>query len=270
MQALRRVLLGMVLAYAALCAFLFITQRSHIYHPSVEFPVMPERDHAGYIRVSTSDGLTLVGWYAPAAPGRKTILYYHGNAGHIGHRWKMVEPYVAAGYGVLLAGYRGFGGNEGRPGEQGLYKDARAYLDYLTGRRSVPVSDIVLFGESIGSGPAIQIAQENPDAAALILLTPFSSIADIARRHFFYVPVGLLLRDRFDNISKVGSLGMPQYYYAAQNDEIVPPDLTRALFEAASEPKFWHMFEKAGHNNINGPDLTHAVLDALSDLEEKR
>lgn len=270
MRALSRFFLGVLILYAAFCATLFVTQRNHIYHPNEEFPSIPERAGAGFVRVASDDGLTLIGWHAPAQDNKKTILYFHGNAGHIGHRWRMVEPYVEAGYGVLLASYRGYGGNEGRPSEQGFYHDARAYLNFLTGERDVPLPRIVVYGESIGSGPAVQIASENPDLAGLVLITPFSSVADIARDKFFYVPVDLFLLDRFDNIAKVGALAMPQYYFAAGADEIVPPASTRALYEAASEPKFWHEFPNLGHNRINHPALIEAVTDVLAAMEENR
>lgn len=266
MRALKRIVFQAVLVYAAFCIALCLMQRSFIYHPNTDFPSITEREGAGYIRVATEDGLTLVGWYAPAQEGKKTILYYHGNAGNIGHRWRAVRPHVEKGYGVLLAGYRGFGGNEGRPSEQGFYKDARAYLSFLTDERDVPLTDIVLYGESIGSGPAVQMASEYPDAAALILITPFSSIADIARRRFFFVPTGLMLFDRFDNIDKVGSLAMPQYYFAAGADEIIPPEFTLALYEAASEPKTWRLFDDVGHNDIHKPELTVAVQNALMEI----
>lgn len=270
MRAVMRFLLGVAMAYAALCLTLVITQRSHIYHPNIEFPAIPEREGASYIRVATEDGLTLVGWYAPAQEGKQTIVYYHGNAGNIGHRWRAVRPHVEKGYGVLLAGYRGFGGNEGRPSEQGFYKDARAYISFLTDERDVPLSDIVLYGESIGSGPAVQMATEYPDAAALILITPFSSIADIARDRFFFLPTDLMLFDRFDNIDKVGALSMPQYYFAAGADEIIPPKFTLALYEAASEPKAWRLFDGVGHNDIHKPELTKAVQDVLAGLGETK
>lgn len=269
MRTFRRIIFQAVLLYAVFCLTLALTQRSFLYHPDTDFPSVPEQEGADFIRVATEDGLTLLGWYMPPQEGKKTILYFHGNAGNLGHRWRAVRPHVAQGYGVLLAGYRGFGGNEGRPSEQGFYKDARAYISYLTERHGTALSDIVLYGESIGSGPAVQMATEYPDAAALILITPFSSIADLARNRFPIVPTDLMLFDRFDNIAKVGSLAMPQYYFAAAADEIIPPAYTLALYDAASEPKAWRLFDGVGHNDIHKSDLTEAVQEVLATLGER-
>ncbi len=264
--AIGKFFLGIFIFYAALCATLFLVQRSLIYYPDKRFPEISEREDGGFIRVATDDGLTLIGWYMPAAPGKKTILYFHGNAGHIGHRLPMVETYINEGYGVLLAEYRGYGGNPGKPSEQGFYKDARAYLDFLRAGRGVPLSDIILYGESIGSGPAVQMAFEHAGIGGLLLITPFSSALDLARRTFFFVPVEMLMRDRFDNLSKISALSLPQYYFVAGADEVIPAESSRLLYEAAPEPKFWHEFPTMTHNQIHQESLIQAVSKVLADL----
>ncbi len=233
-----------------------------IYHPAGA-PNPIDADIAGMLVVSygTSDGLVLGGWYRPARAGLQTLVYFHGNAGHLGDRLILVQPYLDAGYGVLLAGYRGYGGNPGRPGEEGFYADGRAALAWLAANGVAP-SRTVLFGESLGTGVAVQMAVEYR-IAGLVLQSPFTSVVDVGQDKVPWLPVSLLMTDRFDSLSKISRITAPLLLIHGEADRVVPIHLGRRLFEAAPEPKTAQFVPGAGHNDLHRFGAGEAVLEFL-------
>ncbi len=217
------------------------------------------------VEYHTEDGLVIGGWYRPARNGLATLAYFHGNAGHHGDRADLVEPYFDAGYGVLLAGYRGYGGNPGQPDEDGLYADGRAAISWLSDT-GVPADHLVLFGESLGTGVAVQMAIEH-EIAGLILQAPFTSTVDVGQYMVPFLPVSLLVTQRFDNLSKIDRISAPLLLIHGEADGIVPVRFGRELFDAAPNPKTAHFVPEAGHNNLDEfaiSDLVIAFLDSLS------
>ncbi|MFQ5958933.1 MAG: alpha/beta hydrolase [Alphaproteobacteria bacterium] len=249
--------------YAALAGALYLGQRRMMYYPdaSVPSPVSWGVPEMQPVALDTADGLRLLAWYRAAAAGRPTLVYFHGNAGHIGYRGEKVRPYLDAGYGVLLLSWRGYGGNPGSPSEEGLYHDGRAALSYLAGE-DVPPARVVLYGESLGGGVAVQMASERP-VGAVVLEAPFTSLADVAQRHFWYVPARHLVRDRFDSKAKIARIGAPLLVFHGELDRVVPADLGRALYDAAAEPKEARFYPAAGHNDLYDHGAAQAVLDFL-------
>ena len=166
-------------------------------------PTPPDRfaanlEHMEEVRVETEDGLTLLSWYRPAPEGRPTIVFLHGNGGNIGGRGYKANPLIEEGFGLMLVGYRGYGGNPGHPTEEGLYADARALLRWLDAE-GVPSSSTVLYGESLGSGVATKMALEFP-VAGVVLEAPYTAVVDVAADQYWYVPVRTLMKDRFDSV----------------------------------------------------------------------
>ena len=211
------------------------------------------------VTLATRDGLELSAWYRPAASARApTLVYLHGNAGHIGHRGTKVRPYLDAGYGVLLVSWRGYGGNPGRPNEAGLYADARAGLDFLQ-EKGIPEALIVIYGESIGSGPAIQMATERA-VGAVVLEAPFTSLGALAQTHYWYLPARVLVRDKFANLDKIAQIGAPLLIVHGERDRVTPVALARQLFAAASEPKQVEYIGAAGHNDLYDHGAARAVI----------
>ena len=252
-------LIDSALRYAAIAIFVFagailllwVFQRSLLYFPP---PGKPDPRMAGpmqTVRVETADGLTLEGWYAPPMGEEdEIIILFHGNAGRIDYEAPRMAPYLAAGKGVLLAEYRGYGGNPGRPSEAGFYEDGRAYLDWLAGKQGIGPERIVLYGESLGSGVAVQLASETR-YKALILSVPFSSALDVARRQYGFVPfLDRLMRDTYRNDEKIAAIGAPLFIGVAEQDRIVPARFGLRLFELANEPKTLKLYEGAGHNDL--------------------
>ena len=260
------------IAYLGLVAGMYAFQRSFLYFPSAVSPAPADYGAADMQVVhyppetAPDGGAPLTGWYRPAADGRPTIAYFHGNAGHLGDRGDKIRPYLDAGYGVLLAAYRGYGGHPGRPTEAGLYADARAAVDWLVGQGLAP-SDVVLYGESLGSGVAVQIGTEYA-VAALVLEAPFSSVVDVGQARFPFLPVGWLMHDRFDSAAKIGSVAAPILILHGERDFTVPIRFGRRLHNAAADPREFAHFPAAGHNDLYDHGAAERVLAFLEGLRD--
>jgi len=260
------VVLGVVVAiYLAVLTLLFFMQRSLLFVPSRQRPDVAE---AGpdfpmrAIEILTADRLRLLAWYRPPPSNPGTLLLYlHGNAGHIGHRTDRVRPYLEAGFGVLLVEYRGYGGNSGRPSEAGLYVDARAALDFLA-QEGVTPERIVLYGESLGTGVAVQMAVERA-CAALILEAPYTSVAAVAQSRYWMFPVRQLVLHKFDSLAKIGRIRCPIFVMHGERDRIIPIRYGRELFQAAPEPKEAWWFAEGNHTNFDEFGGPAAVLGFL-------
>ncbi|MEZ5919167.1 MAG: alpha/beta hydrolase [Alphaproteobacteria bacterium] len=257
--------------YLAVCAFMFLYQRHLMYFPDTVRPDAPAVEEI--VKLRTVDGLDLQGWYfAPRNQGKPVIAVFHGNAYHALGRMPKLQRYRDAGYGLLLAEYRGYGGNPGSPTEEGLYKDARAFLQWLRMEKGVEPSKTVLYGESLGTGVAVQMAAEaaeNEPYSALILEAPFSATVDLARKTYFYLPVDLLMKDQFRSREKIGKIRMPLLVLHGDRDEVVPLQSGQALFEAAHNPKTFIVIDGGTHHNLYSYGAASYVTDFLSGLEKK-
>ncbi len=156
--------------------------------------------------------------------------------------------FARAGYGVLLVEYRGYGGNPGSPSEAGFYADGEAAFEYLR-RQGITGDRLVLYGESLGSAVAIELAATQK-IAALVLKSPFTSIASVARYHYPLVPAGLLVWDRFNSLARIGRVAAPILFLQGGDDRVVPPRFGQALFDAAPEPKQRWFVPDAGHEDL--------------------
>jgi fermentation-respiration switch protein FrsA (DUF1100 family) len=252
-----------LLAILALVLLLFwLGQRRMIYFPfgEVPAPAAAGLPRAEEITFSTDDGLTLRGWFVRAQATATTVIVFNGNAGNRAFRAPLAAALAARGISTLLFDYRGYGGNPGRPTEEGLAADARAARRYVTGRAGG--DRVVYFGESLGTGVAVRLAAEH-QPAALILRSPFTSLTDTGRHHYPFLPVSLMLTDRFASIDRIGDVRCPLLVIAGDRDSVIPVDQSRRLFEAAREPKRLVIVERADHNDY---DLLagERVLDAIA------
>lgn len=223
-----------------------------IYFPSRELEASPEALSLAHeeLRLETEDGVSLHAWFLPSERGKgATVLYCHGNGGNISHRLlRVLEMRAKLGVDVLLFDYRGYGRSEGSPSEEGTYRDARAAYRYLTAQRGLPAEAIVLYGESLGAAIALTLAIEAP-VRALVLEAPFTSIADMAREAYPFLPVAGLLRTRYDSLTKISRLETPLLVVHGTEDATVPFGQGRRLFERAPEPKRFLAVEGAGHSD---------------------
>jgi len=241
----------LLILYAGIVAYVYSIQRSLLYFPSHTY-VTPRAAMANpalmELPVTTADGVALKGWYAPAAGKTLTLVYFHGNGDDLESSAPVARIYIRAGYGILLAEYRGYSGLPGTPTEAGLYDDARTYLRALIAA-GVDPHGIVLFGRSLGTGVAAQMATEFP-VGGLILLSPYRSIPDVAADHFPFLPVRLLMKDRFETVRKIGSIKVPMLVANGGRDEVIPPTQGREIYALANEPKEFFFAPTAGHNDM--------------------
>ena len=260
----------LLLLMIGLFAFVMLFEDRFIYFPS-KYPegiwnVANQRAPAGEIFpqvedvwMKTADGVRIHGWYCTPqinlsgqtspVPIEMTLLWFHGNAGNISHRYEVVRELVNLKIAVFIIDYRGYGRSEGSPSEQGLYRDARAAWNHLTNERGVPANRIVLFGDSLGGAVAIDLAIE-VEPAGLIAQSSFTSISDMAAEVMPFVPT-LFLRTKMDSLAKIPRVSCPKLFIHSPNDEMVPFRMGRSLFDAAREPKQFYEVAGASHNEMD-------------------
>ena len=254
-----------LVSYVIFTGGVFLFQRSLLYPASQNVPNPAAYGVPGIeeVQTETADGLRLTHWYRPPRePGAAVVVVFHGNAGNLGDRVPKLVEILRAGYGMLLMGYRGYGGNQGRPSEEALTGDARGLLDWLAGQ-GVPPERTVLYGESLGSGIAVKLAAER-EVAGVILEAPYTSIAELAQLHYWYLPAKWLILDRWNSLDIVAGLRAPLLVVHGGRDRTVPPRYSRRLFEAAPEPKEYFLFDQASHNDLyDFPQVPARVIDFL-------
>jgi fermentation-respiration switch protein FrsA (DUF1100 family) len=242
---------ALVLAAALLLAGCEDVVRGFMYYPS---QVLLSPQAAGVpemevVKLETADGLALLSWYAGAdTPNRQTLVYFQGNGGNIAGRAPKVRRFLDLGYGVLLLGYRGYGGNPGVPSEAGLLADGRAALQFLAAQGLRP-EQVVLQGESLGSAVAVGLASEST-VGAVILEAPFTSALDVGRHKFPLLPVSLFIKDRYDSLARIDRIGAPLLIIHGEQDQNVPANQGRRLLAAAQAPKQAVFLPDAGHNDL--------------------
>jgi hypothetical protein len=252
--------------YGSVVGGLYFFQRRLLYRPRPTRPALNDLALLGVceIELTTKDGLTLFSWYLPPPAGRPVIAYFHGNGGNIGYRTERLRRFAAAGYGVLLAEYRGYGGNPGEPCERGLFADAEAALDFLAAC-DVSSDDIVLWGESLGSGVAVHLAATRA-IGAVVLEAPFTSVAACAQRRYPFVPAAWLVHDRFDSLSRIAQVTAPLLILHGERDMVAPVHHGRALLKAATAPSEGWFSPSASHENL----AEHGALDVAISFIERR
>jgi fermentation-respiration switch protein FrsA (DUF1100 family) len=216
------------------------------------------------VTLATPDGLELSAWYAPAPPGRPTVVIFPGKSGSLRSQGYRLQRFKGARMGALLLAYRGYSGNAGRPTERGLYTDARSALDWLQSR-GVASESIVLYGASLGSGVATRMATEDV-YAAVVLEAPYTSLVDVAALRFPIIPVRWLMRDRFDSLARIKAVTEPLLIMHGDSDTVVPQRLGRLLYAAANAPKegFWP------HGVLHKDIFGRGGFDAARDFIERR
>jgi fermentation-respiration switch protein FrsA (DUF1100 family) len=253
--------------YGLIVGALYAMQRPMIFQAGMS-PTPPVLNSVpGFQEVShrTKDGLDLRALYRPAASKALTLVYFHGNADGLSGSLRVTERLVARGYGLLLVGYRGYDGNPGSPTESGLYADGRSAMRWLS-EHGVPGSRTVLVGNSLGSGPAAEIAATHP-VAGLVLISGYTSLPDVAASAYPLIPVRLLMRDRFDNIGKINRVMAPILILHGTADRTIPYSHAVSLAGAAGNRAQLVPFEGIGHELVGSSSLSPTIDHWLSFLQ---
>lgn len=261
-----RMIVWVIAAYLCVLALLYSFQRNLVFLPSGEDPFVHMNKPFRPFSYRTPDGIKLRGMWHPPREDRPTIIYFHGNAGHLGNRLFKAKLFVARGYGVALVGYHGYDGNPGFPSEQNLYADARAAI-HAVRHKKISDKDIVLYGESLGTGVATQMATEMPDIRALVLEAPYTSVPDVAQKRYWFFPVHPLIKDRFESAGKITALKMPILVIHGTRDLTVPYSFGRKLYNLVnSDKKQFVSLDGAGHSNLydfGAEEAMHEFLEKL-------
>ncbi|MCB9883089.1 MAG: alpha/beta hydrolase [Planctomycetes bacterium] len=257
----------LAILYAIVVLLAWGFQRKMIYVPApgpVDVPYGMTYQRIQDIAIPTADGETLRAWFWPGER-EATIVVFHGNAGHRGHRLPWITRLRDLGYTVLIFDYRGYGGSTGSPSEEGLYADGEAVLSWL---KEHGIGEVIYLGQSLGSGVAVEMASRHAPRG-LIVQGAFTSLVDVSATHYPFLPAHWLLSDRYENVDKIGSLDCPILILHAEHDEVVPPELGEELARHARNAHFVTI-EGATHNTMaevggtHYEDVVRAFLDEVT------
>jgi len=239
----------LLLTYLALATVLYFMQPRFLYSPMREVFSTPAELKLDFEDVvfKTTDGFKLSGWYIPANNSKLTLLFCHGNGGNIAHRLDSINIFHNLGLNCFIFDYRGYGDSQGKPGEEGTYKDAMAAYNWLIEDKKTPAENIIIFGRSLGGSVAAQLAGK-VEARSLVVESAFTSYIDIAKEYYPYMPVRWFARFGYRTIDYINNVHCPVMLIYSRNDEIVPYKFGLEIYEAANEPKeFIEIF--GGHND---------------------
>lgn len=252
------------MAYAGIVAFMYGRQRALLFHPSSDRPEIDQTALNGVREelIETSDGLSLLSWYAPpTSRDRGIFLVLHGNAGSLAERTEKLRPIRDAGFGVLALAWRGYSGNSGQPTEPGLMLDAEAAADRLLDLGHAP-DEIILYGESLGTAIATRLATKLP-VAALILEAPPLSIVKVGQQRYPWLPVDRLLKDRFETDRYIADVRCPVLIMHSRVDKVVPFEMGRELADLANGKAEFRAFDEASHVDLYLHGATEKILGFL-------
>ena len=264
MKYLYLALSSIILAYIIIVLFTYLYQRKLLYHPS-------ENNYTGdeiqfeykEVFIEVDKDIKLKSWFLKKNVKKdKTILYFHGNAGDLTNRVHKLNELNKLNVNILIISWRGFSGNPGKPTEKNLYNDAKKSVEWLN-EAGVKNKNIILYGESLGTGVATELGQDN-SFAGIVLESPFTSIADAAKIYYPYLPVNLLLKDRYDSIKKIKNIKIPILIMHGKKDNIVPFFMGEKLYQMANEPKYKYFSEEDDHMMEFNDDLLNAVKVILN------
>ncbi len=268
MTSLKTLIICAICFYVVIILIMFIFQRSLLYLPSKEKIDQSYYAETGLKKIEfiTSDGFVLKSLFKRPYREKSIIMVFHGNAGHVGHRVEKFRPFLEEGYGLFLVEYRGYGENSGKPSESGFYKDGQAAINFLS-EQNIPKNKTIIYGESLGCGLAVKLSTQNI-FRAIILEAPYTSIADVASHHYWYLPAKLLVLDRFDIFSIIENVKSPLLVIHGEKDDVISINLGKKVFESAPEPKKAIFVSNAGHNNLYEFKIYDEIKHFLKELNK--
>ena len=243
-------ILALVSFYVLLLIIVFFFQRNLLYHPSadnyINDEVAKEPTEIEKVKITTKDKINLIGWFHNKnLENSKTILFFHGNAGSLENRTYKLNHLKSLNLNFLIIAWRGFSGNKGKPNEMGLYEDAASAIKWLK-TKGIEEKNIILYGESLGTGVVVEIAQ-NKNYAGVILESPFTSMVNIGKKHYPFFPVSFLLKDKYESYKKINKISVPVLIIHGKVDKIVPYEMGKKMYELANQPKFFYSQDYGDH-----------------------
>jgi fermentation-respiration switch protein FrsA (DUF1100 family) len=258
-------LISLLSIYCLIMLGMFVMQRKIMFIPD-RASLNPEAFGIPRLtkqRLVTSDNVSITAWYKQAENNKPTVLYFHGNAFHLGAEYRLsrFNHIINEGYGLLAISYRGYGDSDGNPSEQGLYEDGRAGFAFLQ-EQSISHDRVIILGESMGSGVATHMAVEHK-VGAVILDSPYTSTVDVGAADYWWLPVHLLLLDKFESWKKIGRVTSPITIIHGDADDTIPVSHGERLFSLANEPKKLTILKGVSHVDAH-PDIIMQELNRLT------
>ena len=257
----------LVFLYIFFGFLLFVFQRKIIFNKSGK-PKDPEYYNLGKTKeifIKTIDKISLLAWFHEGNKNMPILVYFHGNSFDIGERAYRIKRYNDAGFSTLLVSWRGFSGNDGNPTEENLYLDGNATIDWVLKNTKFKIEDIVNYGESLGSGVAVQLNLKY-EFLCTVLEAPFTSIADVANKRYKIYPTKYLVKDKFDNLSKIDQIKSPVLIISGLKDEVVPHSHSKLLHNKAINTKKSLFIDEAMHNNLYDFGIEKTVINFTLDI----
>jgi len=237
----------LVFLYVSICSYMYVTQRDFLYQPHVIRPPLIDKLNAKVqeIEIASTDNINLKSWFYKNNQNKFTILFLHGNNGNLKTRIYKLNEFKDLNLNYLIISWRGFNGNNGKPTEQGLYDDARSAIKWLE-KNNISKNKIILYGESLGTGVAVELAQ-NEKFAAIILESPYTSIGDVATIRYPYLPVNILLKDKFLTLEKIKNISIPVFVIHGMLDGKIPTYMGKKIFDEVKSKKYGYFPENDRH-----------------------
>jgi len=250
-DTLKLIIIG-ISVYLAVAFYIYYMQSNLLYYPNLpgrNLISTPEDIGLSFqdVEFVTEDNIKLHGWFIPSNEAKKTILFFHGNAGNISHRLESIKIFNQLKLNVFIFDYRGYGQSEGKTTEKGTYKDAEAAWNYLNNVQGINAQQVIIFGRSLGASIASWLARKYTPSG-LIIESGFSSVTSMGQRFYPFLPVRLLTRFKYDTKSYIEDISCPVMIAHSSDDEIIPYDEGRKIFDAAAEPKYF-LEMHGGHND---------------------
>jgi len=252
-----------LLSYLLILLFMFLFQRTFMYHPNIKNldPVSKTFNYEE-VFIPSDKNIELRSWFSFKPENKKTILFFHGNAGELSARVYKLNKFSDINVNFLIISWRGFSGNNGKPTEKGLYKDAEKAVQWLE-NKGITKKDIILYGESLGTGIAVELASKD-NFSGVILESPYTSMVDMGKRFYPFIPVSLLQRDRYNSIKKIKKINSPILVLHGKADTLVPFYMGRKIYESANEPKYSYFPTFDNHMMAYDQSMINALKNFLN------
>ena len=239
-----------------------------MYHPNVKNTdsTTTQFDYKE-VHINSENDIKLKSWFAYANPNNKTILFFHGNAGELSARVYKLNKFHELDLNFLIISWRGFSGNNGKPTEQGLYKDAENAVAWLEAK-GINKKDIILYGESLGTGIAIELATKD-QYSGVILESPYTSMIDMGKRFYPFLPISILQKDKYNSLKKLNMIKSPILVLHGKADTLVPFYMGKKIYDAANEPKYYYFPDIDNHMMTYDQNMMKTLSNFVDEISKQ-
>ena len=252
------------LIYILVLIIIYFLQNKLLYHPGVNSYLDESSLNHRIEKIYIPSEHKLLAWHYKKDNSYKTLLFFHGNAGKLDNRIYKLNEISKLNLNYLIVAYRGFSGNDGKPDEIGLYKDSRA-AKYWLNLNNISDQNIIVYGESLGTAVAIDLAKDHK-FAGIILESPFTSMLKLSRKYYAWLPTRLLLKDKYETDKKINKVFAPILILHGRKDNIVPFEMSETLFNQANNPKYSYFVDNDDHMMDFNDDLINSINQFLLSL----